>query len=1200
MTDVAGLVLSVAALWKACVQVYSVVDSSRQYGIESEILSVKFEVERVRLICWGDAVGLQGLLSDPASGGVGGSSGGTAQTGTTTTTTTDPAPDPRFQRPEIRTTVVRLLGCIRHAFENTNRLTEHYGLTLATPNVATLTLNDGQTIPLQPIPQSQTERILSSVFKRSYENMKRVAGDRQRDTSIARKTVWAIRDKTKFMGLVAELRAFNDSLESLFPDAQAKAVAAMRNDIEAAESVRELQLLQEATAGENTAVENAVINAVSECASMRLEALGVTVSARTELLTATNPKSVTDSETTAERAASVPPEEEADEEIERTEQDQAGQGVAKQKPREMTEVEKRLHGLETFVAKKNKGALSTYLIGPTSGLAHVSAYVHWDGEKEDPSWGPLPWIEQQKGYVARKHAAFEMFKKRKYFPKRRKEYGTLDSEDYVLLDPEAHPKYEHINTGTVTVDGFGLECWDYENTKPRQMDILVNSSDLPVLPARRILRRLYEIQKKSGKFGWNPTSEALNLIEFVGHLGIRYADKNKHFTTDRDRGISELYSLLNRSDGLFANFIAESSVGLQWAANDDKSIGLWNMLRQVIIGWELMMRLEHMSGDTHYTGFTERILSTLIVSDLWLKHVEIVLTDAKVPVKELKKAETPEEKAQAEDFKNKGNDALKKGKFQEAVDLYTEAMKIDLTNAVYRCNRAAALLELNRNEDAEEDAFIATQLDPRYAKAWSRLGTAILKRGHYKRAIKAFEKAVQVGGKDASPQARKGLADAEEKLKESVKTINTCTDKTLQHKLVSEHMDEDWEIMGKSPELHSLIHEQQVEGLLRFAELIKWPYINEVRDYAEDAYSMIRGGGTINIHLHDWLFGIVLPGKWFSYKIMTALILCTQSLVERVRIAHYYDCGLALPTRSYWRQRTVLGRVLGCLPNVGSTCGWIGPCLPVNIAPRPGSSSEEVDQTKPRHIRLKTRRVATSQHKPDDDGITYIGTAGADRYTATRIRPDEEMAPYLADMKDPSHWIIPEPPVRDISTWTISSITLTPLPLRTDIAQKVAAGESDEIETENETEYRASIEFKRDDNAHGITYKLYTNPVFVTPPPCHPGPKGAQHEVHMRELHLYQNVWAVERLKDHTPEDDDDDGEDGDDSGRMGGGKGGRGRVMVINATGKGAEVLARAWCSERGKNAVVRRKGGPCFVCAVRAAGRGALGTGVVIWSDE
>ena len=79
---------------------------------------------------------------------------------------------------------------------------------------------------------------------------------------------------------------------------------------------------------------------------------------------------------------------------------------------------------------------------------------------------------------------------------------------------------------------------------------------------------------------------------------------------------------------------------------------------------------------------------------------------------------------------------------------------------------------------------------------------------------------------------------------------------------------------------------------------------------------------------------------------------------------------------------------------------------------------------------------------------------------------------------------------------------------------------------------------------------------------------------------------TIERLKEHTSEADLDEND-------------GEARVMVINATGKGAEVLARAWCSERGRNAVIRRAGGPCFVCAVRAASKGGLGTGVLILTD-
>ena len=235
------------------------------------------------------------------------------------------------------------------------------------------------------------------------------------------------------------------------------------------------------------------------------------------------------------------------------------------------------------------------------------------------------------------------------------------------------------------------------------------------------------------------------------------------------------YGFLNRTD-IFADFTAWSSVGLAWAGPDKhKHIGLWNFLWQVIIAKELARRLDYheYSG---YTGFTSRILASLIVSDLWLTNVSIVLTTAKISIADIKKAETEEEKAKAEDFKTKGNEATKKKQYQEATDFCTKAMKIDIRSAIYRCNRLAALFADNKFDLAEDDAYVATQLDPKYAKAWSRLGAAQLKQGCSKRAEESFKKALSLAGKDATVQMRQGLKDAESKISGTIKEINDETD----------------------------------------------------------------------------------------------------------------------------------------------------------------------------------------------------------------------------------------------------------------------------------------------------------------------------------------------------------------------------------------------------------------------------------------
>jgi hypothetical protein len=87
-------------------------------------------------------------------------------------------------------------------------------------------------------------------------------------------------------------------------------------------------------------------------------------------------------------------------------------------------------------------------------------------------------------------------------------------------------------------------------------------------------------------------------------------------------------------------------------------------------------------------------------------------------------------------------------------------------------------------------------------------------------------------------------------------------------------------------------------------------------------------------------------------------------------------------------------------------------------------------------------------------------------------------------------------------------------------------------------------------------------------------PNKTSHEVHTRFLARYtRHIRPVEQLKDYAPADDHG------------------GQVLVRNATGNGAEVLAWAWCAEKGKNALIRRTEGPCYSCAVQSVRREAFG---------
>jgi hypothetical protein len=76
-----------------------------------------------------------------------------------------------------------------------------------------------------------------------------------------------------------------------------------------------------------------------------------------------------------------------------------------------------------------------------------------------------------------------------------------------------------VNPGTVTVEGFGRECWDYELNvgKKREETILVSYADLPNVPAKKLLRRIDELRCGTSKFGWNPEQEEADLKEFFGN-----------------------------------------------------------------------------------------------------------------------------------------------------------------------------------------------------------------------------------------------------------------------------------------------------------------------------------------------------------------------------------------------------------------------------------------------------------------------------------------------------------------------------------------------------------------------------------------------------------------------------------------------------------------------------------------------------------
>jgi len=271
--------------------------------------------------------------------------------------------------------VMRLLGYIQHLFENSEQMQNTYGLRPATPRVEA---QNTTTIAV-----SSNQFVLGAVFRKSYESLKRNARDRQRNTTMARRTLWAIHDKKKFQAMVVEIRGFNDSLESLFPGSRNKIAEIMRVDLEASENIDELQLLQDATIDDHADI--------SDVASARLEELGAPSTARTELLSER-----------IDAFALNDWEEEDEEDVE----DKEGEGednktTATAVDPALTEAEKRVNEVEHIFKKKRAGALSLRVHGPDKYSARVTTHCYW-GDQAPDRW----WTDREMGFVATIHAAF--------------------------------------------------------------------------------------------------------------------------------------------------------------------------------------------------------------------------------------------------------------------------------------------------------------------------------------------------------------------------------------------------------------------------------------------------------------------------------------------------------------------------------------------------------------------------------------------------------------------------------------------------------------------------------------------------------------------------------------------------------------------------------------------------------------------------
>ena len=119
---------------------------------------------------------------------------------------------------------------------------------------------------------------------------------------------------------------------------------------------------------------------------------------------------------------------------------------------------------------------------------------------------------------------------------------------------------------------------------------------------------------------------------------------------------------------------------------------------------------------------------------------------------------------QAEKLKSAGNAAMQQKDYKTAIAKYTEAISFSPTNPIYLSNRAAAYSASGDHTAAAADAEIAVSADPKYTKAWSRLGLAKFAMGDARGSAEAYQKGIEYEGNGGSDAMKRGLETAKKEV----------------------------------------------------------------------------------------------------------------------------------------------------------------------------------------------------------------------------------------------------------------------------------------------------------------------------------------------------------------------------------------------------------------------------------------------------
>lgn len=202
--EVPAFLIGVAGLFSSCVDAFTYFKTAQRADEDVEILLLKLDIERTRLLVWGNEIGMFTVSQQHS----------------------------KLRDEETVALLAQILGKIQKLLTDSETLRSSYGLKTQEPPL-------GKAVDILSSKSLAIFRTSSSRFwtrNASRPNAKRVMAE----GNVFAKIKWAIYAKEKFQGLVNDVKHFVDNLYELVPVAKETQESIIKADIESILDLSEL------------------------------------------------------------------------------------------------------------------------------------------------------------------------------------------------------------------------------------------------------------------------------------------------------------------------------------------------------------------------------------------------------------------------------------------------------------------------------------------------------------------------------------------------------------------------------------------------------------------------------------------------------------------------------------------------------------------------------------------------------------------------------------------------------------------------------------------------------------------------------------------------------------------------------------------------------------------------------------------------